>query len=171
MNASKSHPVLLAYAAAFEGYIPERLDSPRARQLLVAISKQEADWIHRWQIVDANRPHIKGPARGLLQFEQGGGVKGVMTHRASRALAREAVAAAGVAWNMREVWLALERDDALAMALGRLLLLTDPRTLPEIGKVQAAWDYYEWNWRPGKPHPEDWPNNYRDARRLIEGKS
>jgi hypothetical protein len=29
--------------------------------------------------------------------------------------------------------------------------------------VDAAWDYYLRNWRPGKPHPERWSVNHGAA--------
>jgi hypothetical protein len=162
--------ILSAYDAAFR-LIPERFDSLKAKQELLTIAKQESNWADRWQVIDRNRPNVKGPARGLLQFELGGAVKGVMTHRACRAYARQAVAAAGVAWNAREIWVALETHDDLALALGRVLLLSDPRPLPGIGDVKGAWDCYVRNWRPGKPHPKDWPENYEAAAELIKGAS
>jgi hypothetical protein len=38
-----------------------------------------------------------------------------------------------------------------------LLLLTDPKKLPELDDPKTAWDYYQRLWRPGKPRPEAWP--------------
>lgn len=86
---------------------------------------------------------IGGPAHGYWQFESGGGVKGVMNHEASKGYARDVCA--------------------------RLLLWTDPRSLPEIGAQTAAWDTYIWNWRPGKPHPNTWPAYYQAAQKFIQG--
>lgn len=158
--------ILAAYNEAYR-LIPARFDSPKAKQLLLTITKQESGWKDRWQVIDRKRPNVKGPARGLGQFELGGAVKGVMSHPASREYARQAVAAVGVPWNREAVWIALETHDDLAFALGRLLLLTDPRPLPALGDVEAAWACYLRNWRPGKPHPDDWPGNYRAAASLI----
>ncbi|MNL86831.1 hypothetical protein D3C87_2157110 [compost metagenome] len=45
----------------------------------------------------------------------------------------------------------------LAAGVARLLLWTDPKTLPSIGDVDAAWALYLRTWRPGKPHPQTWP--------------
>lgn len=171
--------ILDAYHAAFL-LIPARFESPKAKQQEIAISKQESNWSDRWQIVDRKRPNLKGPARGLLQFERGGGVKGVMEHPASREYAREAVAACGVAWNRDAVWQALETRDDLAFAFGRLLLLTDPKPLPALGDEQGAFECYVRNWRPGAWARGDaderadlrarWGRNYAAAARLIEGK-
>lgn len=120
--------------------LPERLRSREAQALLLAIGLQESLLIHRRQ--------IRGPARGLLQFELGG-VRGVLEHRASRDLARTLCAARDVQPTPEAVYAALEHDDILAMAIGRLLLWTDPRPLPAIGQAAEAWALYLRTWRPG----------------------
>ncbi len=56
-------------------------DTPEGRLMLLAIGLQESRFEHRRQLGN-------GPARGFWQFEAGGGVKGVMTHLASRDDAR-----------------------------------------------------------------------------------
>lgn len=53
--------------------LPDNMDSLPAVVLLLAISGQEADFRHRWQVVDGRRPEVRGPARGLWQFERGVG--------------------------------------------------------------------------------------------------
>lgn len=169
------HEILAILNRTFGGrapLLPSRFDTVAARHQLISISGQEADLRHRWQVVDANRPNVRGPARGLWQFELGtersrGGVWGVYLHPASRPWLEHACGVAGVAFNPRAVWLALEANDGLACAVARALLLTDPRPLPGPGQVQAAWDCYNRNWRPGKPHPDDWPDNYARATRIM----
>lgn len=151
-----------------DGYLPARLDSLESRVGLVGISGQEADLIWRDQ-KDGPGRDILGPALGLWQFERGGGVRGVMNHPASSALARKACALAGVQFVPDAVWRALKVNDRLACAFARLLLLTDPRRLPSIGQVWELWDYYKRNWRPGKPHPELWAGNYARALRILKG--
>jgi len=143
--------------------LPKTLDSDRSRVMLMAIGLQESGLRVRWQIIDPVVPETKGPARGLLQFERGGGVRGVMRHPATMHLASDVCRAREVPFEERVVWVALERDDILAAALGRLYLLTDPQPLPALGDVQAAWECYKRNWKPGKPHPEAWPQNYANA--------
>jgi hypothetical protein len=63
------------------------------------------------------------------------------------------------------IWRALEGHDALATAFARLLLWTDPRTLPTT--QQAGWQYYLDNWRPGKPHPGAWPKHWAAANEAL----
>lgn len=136
--------------------LPSRMDTNPARVLMMAIGLQESRLVHRRQ--------IGGPARGLWQFEQGGGVVGVLRHRASAAHARQVCAARKVEPVAAEVYQALAVDDILAAAFARLLLFTDPRPLPrpEAGP-QAAWDYYIRNWRPGKPHRHTWSALHAEA--------
>lgn len=139
--------------------LPARWDTPEARVMLLAIGLQESRFVHRRQ--------IKGPARGFWQFEQGGGVRGVLEHPASRRFALEVCEAREVTPAPVEVYRRLEHDDLLAAAFARLLLYTDPRPLPRLRRADEAWDYYERNWRPGKPHPETWPGLYDRALTTI----
>jgi len=142
--------------------LPAQMTSPEARCILIAIGLQESRLEHRFQIVQG-RPDAKGPARGLLQFERGGGVAGVLTHPHGRRHAQKLCEARGVRPNSREVWLQLEHDDVLAAGFGRLLLWTDPQRLPAIGDSQGAWDTYIRIWRPGKPHRHTWDSLYSAA--------
>jgi len=143
--------------------LPARMGSIGARVMLLAIALQESGLAHRWQVVDLSRPWVKGPARGLLQFERGGGVKGVLTHPASRDYAADVCLARGVVAAPAQVYDALDEDDVLAVALGRLLLWTDPRALPGVGDALGAWALYLRVWRPGKPHVDRWSDNYKAA--------
>lgn len=129
--------------------LPASMDSERARVMLCAIVLQESRAIHRRQLGN-------GPARGLGQFEEGGGVVGVMTHPASRKFAMQVCEARQVPFKSNAIWRTLETDDVLALAFCRLLLYTDPRPLPGLSQVDAAWRYYVENWRPGKPHRSTW---------------
>jgi hypothetical protein len=135
-------------------------DSAPARLLMLAIGLQESRFTHRRQMGN-------GPARGFWQFEQGGGVKGVLTHTSSRARAEALCAARTVPATAADVHKAIEYDDVLAAGFARLLLLTDPRPLPEVGDMEGAWNTYIWNWRPGKPHPETWPALYHQAMEAL----
>lgn len=146
--------------------LPAHMDSPQARVMLLAIGLQESALTHRAQILAGGK---KGPARGLWQMERGGGVLGVLTHRASRKPAHQLCAAFEVHPDSREVWEALEHHDILAAALARLLLWTDPLALPAVDDDKGAWAYYLRTWRPGKPHPDRWPPNHRAAVRAVMG--
>ena len=141
--------------------LPPRLDTQTARVQLLAIGLQESGLKDRVQIVAGGG---KGPARGLLQFELGGGVRGVLTHPASAKMAAEVCVTRRVpAMTASVVWGELSRDDVLAFALGRLLLLTDPHPLPALGDIDEAWNCYVRTWRPGKPHRDRWTDNYAAA--------
>jgi hypothetical protein len=140
--------------------LPAGMKTDKALVLELAIMGQESGWKDRYQVVAGGG---KGPARGLAQFERGGGVKGVLEHPASAALAGKVCTARRVPTVASVVWEELEHDDILAACFARLLLYTDPHPLPEIGDEQGAWDYYVRNWRPGKPHRDRWGQNYAKA--------
>lgn len=139
--------------------LPSRMDTPKARLMLLAIGLQESRFEHRRQ--------IGGPARGLWQFERGGGVRGVLLHSSSKWIALDVCRARGVDPTESAVYAALESDDLLACAFARLLLYTDPKPLPAPGYVAAAWDYYIRTWRPGKPHRKTWDALYAQAWEAI----
>lgn len=141
-------------------FLPTKMDSKKARLMLLAIGLQESRFNHRRQIA--------GPARGFWQFEKGGGVRGVLAHQATKWLAIDVCRERGVDPVESVVHPALEKDDLLACAFARLLLYTDPCPLPAPGYVAAAWDYYIRNWRPGKPHRQAWDAMYANAWEAIQ---
>jgi hypothetical protein len=138
--------------------LPRHMDTPAARVMLTTICLQESAFDSRlgsrWQVINAARREIKGPARGLAQFELGGGVVGVYKHAASAEMTREVCRARDVRLDPRDIWAALDRDDLLAVALARLLLWTDPAPLPapEPSAQSTAFSYYLRVWRPGAWH-------------------
>lgn len=153
-------------------YLPAKMDSARARVILLAICLQESRLTHRYQIVQG-KPGVKGPARGIAQFERGtpssrGGVTGVLMHPASGALLREFCARRDIPATASAIWEMLEYDDVLSIGVARLLLWTDPQPLPEIGDVEGGWRLYSRTWRPGRPHPETWPGLYARAVAAVE---
>lgn len=139
--------------------MPMRLDSPEARVMLLTIGKQESRFIYRRQ--------VNGPARGFWQFEEGGGVRGVIMHPSTIALIQEVCAARQVSCNVPAVYRAIENDDVLACCLARLFLWTDSRALPAIDDVDGAWNCYVRVWRPGKPHRETWDAFHAEAREAM----
>lgn len=132
--------------------LPMKMDSPFARINQAAIGHQESGYLVR-------RQYGNGPARGYWQFEEGGGVKGVMEHKASAELARSVCHARGVPFVRRTVWEALETDDVLAAAFCRLLMWTDSGKLPT--NESDGWAMYARTWLPGKPHPDKWPASWK----------
>lgn len=151
----------LAYVAddvipAALALLPARYDSPRARAALLAIGLHESGLVSRRQVP-------AGPARGLWQFEPGGGTRGVLMHPNSRANARRVAELRGVEPVTAAVWAAFERDDVLAAVFARLLLWTHPATLPGASEPAALYAIYRDTWRPGKPRPNDWPADFARA--------
>lgn len=135
--------------------LPPKMNSPESNVMMLAIGLQESRFLHRKQ--------IGGPAHGFWQFERGGGVKGVLTHPSSKAHAIAACVKLGVPPTVNAVYKALPTNDVLAAVFARLLLYTDAKSLPAIGKTQEAWNYYVRNWRPGKPHRHTWDALYARA--------
>ena len=136
--------------------------SAAALQMMLAIAMQESGLEHRAQVIASGRP---GPARGWWQFEQGGGVAGVMQHPSSATLARRLCEECDVPFWAADVWRCLEGHDVLAVGFARLLLWTDPQPLPTT--VGDGWDYYLRNWRPGKPHQPTWPSYWSQASEAL----
>ncbi len=138
--------------------LPSRFDVRAAHVLLYAIGRQESRF-------EVRRQANNGPAAGFWQFERGGGVMGVMTHRATRDYAITICSRLGVKFDSVSIWRALQTNDDLATVFARLLLFTDPAPLPEpsLANEQAGWDYYTRNWRPGRPHRDTWGRFWREA--------
>lgn len=134
--------------------------SPEATVMLLAIGMQETGFLTRIQ-------YGNGPARSFWQFEQGGGVKGVLNHHAVGSVAKKVCDFFGLPVEPKAVWKAMETNDVLGAAMARLLLYSSPKALPKLGEQDAAWKMYENNWRPGRPHPDKWPANYAAALKEV----
>lgn len=143
-------------------FLPTKMDTPEAMVMLLAIGLQESRFLHRRQ--------IGGPARGFWQFERGGGVRGVLTHPASRDHAYRLCGGRGVDPVAAAVYPALEHDDVLAAGFARLLMWTDANRLPVIGDAQGGWNLYARTWRPGKPHPQTWQALHAQAVAVVGGR-
>lgn len=147
--------------AAGLALLPSKMNSIDASVLLYATSRQENPQRLAQQ--------VGGPAVGDYQFEKGGGVKGVMTHKASVDLCRAVCTVRKVAFDASSIYQALKTDAVLAAALARLLYYTDPKQMPYAGDELAAWQLYLRTWRPGAyaRQPEElrakWKKNYADA--------
>lgn len=154
-------PELLLNAAIVPALLllPARMDTQDARTILLAIAYQESNMQHRRQ--------IKGPARSYFQFEQGGGVRGVLQHPASSSYIRDVLSDLDYYADSTpaECWTAIEHNDILAAVFARLLLWTDAEPLPT--DAQGAWELYLRTWRPGKPHPDKWATNFQKAKDAL----
>jgi len=126
-----------------------KLDRADSRAMLIAIGLQESRFTDRFQ--------IRGPAHGFWQSEYGGGAwTGILDHPQTREIARELLRR--MAYGEPDIgdYKGVAHNDVLACCFARLLLWTHPEALPGQNEADAAWDYYESVWRPGKPHPETW---------------
>ena len=136
--------------------LPPRMDTPLARQYVLAVCLQESRFEHRRQ--------IRGPARGWAQFERGG-VVGLIRHKATKDHLQAAVVALKYEPEMAldDVGLhaAIEHNDVLALVLARLNLWWLPA--PLAADPAGAWDQYIAAWRPGRPHREAWNVCWRMA--------
>ena len=103
--------------------LPAGMDSVKAKAEVIAIGYQESQFEHRRQMNN-------GPAMGFWQFEQGGGVRGVLNHAQVKTIAAAVCSHVGVEASVIPVWNALEHDDVLACCFARLLLFTAPWPLP-----------------------------------------
>ncbi len=142
--------------------LPPQMDTATARAMLLAIGLQESRFVHRRQ--------VKGPARGYWQFEERGGVAGVLTHQNTMHDAWDVCDALGykISSSPDGVYAAIADNDVLACCFARLLLWTLPDALSTT--AEGGWDRYIRAWRPGKPHPETWAGHWETAWSLVEGK-
>lgn len=149
----------IALAPALQ-LLPPMMDTPAARAMTIAICLQESRLKHRAQ--------IGGPAHGYAQFEKGGGVVGVLTHRSSAPYAKLACETLDYPATADAVYVAIEHNDVLAMVFTRLLLWTIPHTLPARNNPAGGWTQYMAAWRPGKPHRATWDAFYEQAWSVVQ---
>ena len=161
LSATPAQVLAQVIVPTFQHLLPGKFDSKPARVQLLAIALQESGLRTRRQ--------DGGPARSLWQFEQGGGIRGVLEHPSSRQYARAVCALQAVAPVSSDVYAAFLSDDQLACAFARLLLWTDAAPLPQLGDADGAWACYLRNWRPGKPRPGAWVGNYAAALAAVTG--
>ncbi len=141
--------------------------SPEAEVLLVAIGQQESGFRYRRQIGADGKP-MEHLARGLWQFERGGGVRGVLEHSTTKKAAEAAAQALLYPAEAQAIHTALADNDVLACVWARLLLWTLPQPLPALGQEVDAWHQYIAAWRPGKPHRDRWVQSYKLAMETVQ---
>lgn len=137
--------------------LPVPMYSVSADASLIAIALQESNCSKR-------RQDGTGPARSFWQFENGG-IKGVLTHRATAGHARAALVALCYSPTLTaaDIRAIVEHNDVLACAFARLLLWTLPQPLALRTQPDHGWAQYIAAWRPGAPRPLDWPGNFNRA--------
>lgn len=138
--------------------LPLKWDSIEARAMMLAMGLQESKFIYRVQ--------VGGPAHGFWQFESGGGWKGILTHPSTKDIMISVLDSMGYSGLISE-YPRIEDNDILAYCAARCLLYTVPGKLPMIQQSKLGWEQYLWAWRPGKPHPETWDNNFKQAWNIV----
>jgi hypothetical protein len=136
------------------GLLPERMDTPEARAMLLAIGLQESRFEHRKQ--------VKGPARSFWQFELSG-INGVLTHKATSMLIKDVCKSLVIEPFQADCYEAITYNDPLACCFARLLLWTLPDKLAGRYSPATSWLQYLSAWRPGKPRLETWETNFNAA--------
>ena len=167
--------VLNAIRTALTEYLPDRMDTPAARLMMLAIQKQEDPEERRYQVVKRTEATAKenivgpktakGPARSLWQMEIGGGVNGVLSHHNTGPLIIPICHRLELNATPRDCWAAIEQNDVLAACFARLLLWSDPKPLPKITDAEGAFDLYLRTWRPGA-----YMNGFTEQRQSLRAK-
>lgn len=148
--------------------LPGAMDTLPARIQHAAIGFQESKYKARRQLIIVDGQLApEGPATSFWQFENGrlAGINGVLNHRATTTIAKEVCRKCGVIPDRFAVWEHMQVDDVLGAAFARLLMWSDSSPVPI--NEQQGWQMYLRTWRPGKPHPEDWPTSYANALKLV----
>jgi hypothetical protein len=153
-----NYPIDIVYRAAMQ-LLPANMDSINARAMLTAIGLQESQFQCRHQ--------IGGPAHGFWQFEEGGGVRGVLTHPATQPIVLPILRQLRYGDSPAVVYAAIEHNDILACVFARLNLWWLPQALPGPEQAEEGWRQYLDAWRPGRPHPESWPSYYAIAWQTV----
>ena len=137
--------------------------TPQAGRVLLAIALQESAIEHRRQVVAGGAEN--GPAASFWQFEQGGGCRGVLTHKGVAGKMAAVCAAYNVLATPAALWEAMRYQDIVAAAAARCLLYTLPSKLATT--EEEGWAQYLSAWRPGKPHPERWAAAWQVATKTV----
>lgn len=143
--------------------LPAKMNSPQATAFLLCVGLQESDFV-------ARRQGGGGPAKSLWQFEKAG-IRGVAQHPSSRDYLKAALASLQYSSSVgqtAQLHAIIEHNDVLAATMARLLLYTLPARLPGREDESVAFGQYLACWRPGKPRPLDWPQNYARAWDLVQ---
>lgn len=141
-----------------------RFDKHQARVQMIAIALQETGLRARIQKV-GSPPRPVGPARSYWQFERMGGVNEVMVHPATGPRLKPIVELLDLEWDVTALHQAMAYNDLVAAVMARLLIYIDPRPLPV--SAPEGWAQYLARWRPGKPHPQTWLDNWRVASGVV----
>lgn len=139
-------------------------DTFEARRFLLAIALQESRIDKRRQVTASGKED--GPACSFWQFEKGGGCRGILNHRQTKAIATAICRDYDIEPTEQGLWEAMRYQDIVAAAAARLLIYTLPSPLPTT--AEQGWQQYIDAWRPGKPHPATWAGHWKTAEKTIK---
>jgi hypothetical protein len=91
--------------------LPAKMANQEAKAMLYSIGMQESRFIHRRQ--------VGGPARGMWQFEAGGGVAGVLSHSATKGIIHDVLDQLQYDRTVATSYEAIAHNDILACAYAR----------------------------------------------------
>lgn len=146
--------------------LPEKMDSPEVRVLMVAIGLQESRFQDRYQLPG-------GPGRSFWHFDEIA-IARILTHPSTVAFTRQVCNFLRIKHCTSSCYISIAYNDALASVFARLNLwieenfISDPVDLPLLGQVDKAWSYYIRVWNPEKPRPELWDEFYSQAVRIVK---
>ena len=127
--------------------------SSNAARFLTAIALQESGLKTRHQ--------YKGPAHGFFQFEQFGGCGQILINSRTKPKIEAVFEHQIESTDLDNAFECIQHNNLIMVAFARLLVWQDPAALPT--DANTAWKYYLRNWRPGKPHPKAWADNWKKA--------
>lgn len=137
-----------------------RLSSPQACCLLLAIGAQESGW--RWR-----RQRPVAWAKSHYQIETATAVAVLNKWDAGRRLWSELFPERP--FTSAKIGEAVELSEVGATLIARGIPWLTPHRLPNVDEADEAYAWWLYSdpkkgtWRPGKPHPEFWPGNWRQA--------
>jgi hypothetical protein len=134
----------------------------KAARFMLAIALQESSLSHRRQVVGGAEA---GPAVSYFQMEKNGGCLGVLSHPSTALKMKNICGAYNVSPDPASLWDAMRFQDIVASCAARLLIYSLPRSLPE--NAEEGWSQYLSAWRPGKPRPAEWENNWAIASKTV----
>jgi hypothetical protein len=140
--------------------LPGGMNSSEARAMLFAIGYQESGFRYRKQ--------VSGPAVGFWQFERMGGVAEILSSSDTANIIRPIAKTLLYAPTPDACYAGIQHNDVLAAVFARLLLYRDPQAMPAKTNPELGWIIYKRNWRPGKPHPDQWPANFKLGWQVVE---
>ncbi len=133
--------------------------SKEAEVLLLTTALQESGLVHRLQ--------VGGPARSYWQFEQGGGVRNVVSSSASALKLSAVCQDLNIPFSESVIFEAMAWNDQLAVVMARLNYWLNPLKLPDAQDVEGSWNYYVNTWHPGKPRKETWAGYHAQAYEAV----